>query len=47
LIVRPIANLCVISPPLVVTEAQIDEISAILREAIERADEELRNGHIA
>ncbi|MGB3537219.1 MAG: aminotransferase [Mesorhizobium sp.] len=47
LIVRPIANLCVISPPLVVTKAQIDEICAILRQAIERVDEELRNGHIA
>jgi adenosylmethionine-8-amino-7-oxononanoate aminotransferase len=47
LIVRPIANLCVISPPLVVTEAQIDEICAILRQAIERVGEELRNGHIA
>ncbi|WP_158970613.1 aminotransferase [Chachezhania sediminis] len=34
LIVRPMGTLCVISPPLVITKEQIDEIVAILRQAI-------------
>ncbi|WP_118135462.1 aminotransferase [Oceanicella sp. SM1341] len=34
LIVRPLGDLCVISPPLIVTPAQIDEIIAIMRRAI-------------
>ncbi len=44
LIVRPIANLCVISPPLVITPAQIDEIGTILRQAITRTARELADG---
>lgn len=42
LIVRPIANMCVISPPLTITEAQIDDICTILRAAIERATQDMR-----
>lgn len=34
LIVRPLGDLCVISPPLVITREQIDEMVAILRQAI-------------
>lgn len=34
LIVRPLGDLCVISPPLVITRDQIDDIVAILRQAI-------------
>lgn len=41
LIVRPIANLCVISPPLIVTKEDIDRIGAILREAISRTGSDL------
>ena len=34
LIVRPLGDLCVISPPLVITREQIDDIVAIMRQAI-------------
>ena len=34
LIVRPLGDLCVLSPPLVITKAQIDDIIAIMRQAI-------------
>ena len=45
-IVRPIGHLNVISPPLVMTTAQIDELVAILRESIiQTADELTREGH--
>ncbi|KRS18454.1 aminotransferase [Roseovarius indicus] len=40
LIVRPIAERCVISPPLVITRAQIDDVVGILRKAITQAGEE-------
>jgi len=46
LIVRPIVNLCVISPPLIVTATEIDRICAILREAILRTGKELADGRI-
>lgn len=46
LIVRPIANLCVISPPLVITRAEVDEIGTILRQAITRTAKELADGRI-
>ena len=42
LIVRPIGDMCVISPPLVITRAQIDDICAILRQAITKATENLK-----
>jgi adenosylmethionine-8-amino-7-oxononanoate aminotransferase len=42
LIVRPLDNMCVMSPPLIITKAQIDELAAILRKGIELAMEELR-----
>ena len=34
LIVRPLVNMCVFSPPLVITEPQIDEMFDILEQAI-------------
>ena len=34
LIVRPLVNMCVFSPPLIITEAQIDEMFDILEQAI-------------
>ena len=37
LIVRPIINMCVMSPPLTITRAQIDEMVATLRKGIELA----------
>ncbi len=41
LIVRPIINMCVMSPPLIITEAQIDDLVAILRQGIERAQADM------
>ena len=37
LIVRPMINMCVMSPPLTITHAQIDEMVSILRQGIELA----------
>jgi adenosylmethionine-8-amino-7-oxononanoate aminotransferase len=37
LLVRPIINMCVMSPPIVITKAQIDEMVGILRQGIEEA----------
>ena len=42
LLVRPLINMCVMSPPLVITRAQIDDMVAILREGIARTMEDLR-----
>jgi adenosylmethionine-8-amino-7-oxononanoate aminotransferase len=41
LIVRPIGHLNVMSPPLIMTEAQIDELVAILRDSIIASMDEL------
>ncbi len=43
LIVRPIANICVMSPPLIITLKEIDRLVDILREGIERTQMELRH----
>ena len=37
LIVRPIINMCVMSPPLTITKDQVDEMILILRTGVERA----------
>lgn len=42
LIVRPIINMCVFSPPLVITKPQIDEMFAILRQSLELTMNDLR-----
>jgi adenosylmethionine-8-amino-7-oxononanoate aminotransferase len=42
LLVRPLINMCVMSPPLIIGEAQIDDMVAILREGISRTMEDLR-----
>ncbi|QEN88181.1 aminotransferase [Labrys sp. KNU-23] len=41
LLVRPIVNMCVMSPPLTITRAQIDDMAAILREGITRTMDDL------
>ena len=41
LILRPMVNLCVFSPPLIITRAQIDEMFDILREGIVRTMHEI------
>src|SRR3546814_1054927 len=40
LIVRPLVNMCVFSPPLVITRSQIDEMFDILEEAIRQVRSE-------
>ena len=42
LIVRPLINMCVISPPLIIDEGQVDTIVALLRKGIERATDDIR-----
>ncbi|MCB1386373.1 MAG: aminotransferase [Nitratireductor sp.] len=42
LLVRPLINMCVMSPPLVIDRGQIDTMVAILREGISRTMDELR-----
>jgi len=41
LLVRPLINMCVMSPPLTITVPQIDEMVSILRTSIERTQDEL------
>ncbi len=41
LIVRPIGNLCVLSPALILTKKEIDQIVAILRDSVEAATADL------
>ena len=41
LIVRPLGHLNVLSPPLVLTREQIDDIVAVLRESIAAAEDDL------
>jgi adenosylmethionine-8-amino-7-oxononanoate aminotransferase len=43
LIVRPLYNMCVMSPPLIITKSQIDDMVAILREGIIRAMKDVEN----
>jgi adenosylmethionine-8-amino-7-oxononanoate aminotransferase len=33
--VRPFINICIISPPLIITKKQIDELVSILRRGLE------------
>ena len=42
LVVRPLINMCVMSPPLTITKPQIDELVSILRQGIERAMEDVK-----
>ncbi|RFC68510.1 MULTISPECIES: aminotransferase [Mesorhizobium] len=42
LLVRPLINMCVMSPPLIITESQIDDMVSILREGICRTMDDLR-----
>jgi adenosylmethionine-8-amino-7-oxononanoate aminotransferase len=43
LLVRPMVNMCVMSPPLTITRKQIDEMMQLLRKGIELAMEDVRN----
>lgn len=42
LLVRPLINMCVMSPPLVITRDQVDSMVAILREGISRTMDDLK-----
>jgi len=42
LLVRPLINMCVMSPPLTISREQIDDMVAILREGISRTMDDLR-----
>ena len=42
LLVRPLYHMCVMSPPLIITRAQIDDMVSILRKGILLATEDLR-----
>ncbi|MEC9343870.1 MAG: aminotransferase class III-fold pyridoxal phosphate-dependent enzyme, partial [Pseudomonadota bacterium] len=42
LLVRPLINMCVMSPPLIISESQIDDMASILREGISRTMDDLR-----
>jgi len=42
LLVRPLINMCVMSPPLTITKEQIDTMVGILREGITRTQDDLR-----
>ena len=46
LIVRPLGSMIVLSPPLILTVAQIDEIAAILRESITVVIDQLRDENL-
>jgi adenosylmethionine-8-amino-7-oxononanoate aminotransferase len=42
LMVRPYGNMCIFSPPLIITEAQVDELFDLLTRGIEQVGRELR-----
>ena len=47
LIVRPLINMCVMSPPLTITRQQIDEMVSILRQGILLAMDDIANEKVA
>jgi putrescine aminotransferase len=42
LLVRPLINICVLSPPLIITRDQVDELVEALRKGLNKALEDLR-----
>jgi putrescine aminotransferase len=42
LLVRPLYHMCIMSPPIIITREQIDDMVGILRQAIELATEDLK-----
>jgi adenosylmethionine-8-amino-7-oxononanoate aminotransferase len=43
LLVRPLINVCIMSPPLIITRSQIDDLVLALRKALVLADADLRS----
>lgn len=46
LLVRPYENLCILSPPLIITKGEIDRIVGIMAESLARAGNDLRTGEL-
>ncbi len=46
LLVRPFINVCIISPPLIITKAQVDDLVAAMRKGLELTLEDLRGDGI-
>ncbi|MFZ8974731.1 MAG: hypothetical protein ACO2ZD_11605, partial [Pseudomonadales bacterium] len=44
LIVRPLINVCVLSPPLIISKSQVDELVTKMRTGIEVAQEQIAEG---
>ena len=47
LLVRPLINMCVLSPPIIITRSEVDRLVDILREGIERTMVDLQREGIA
>jgi adenosylmethionine-8-amino-7-oxononanoate aminotransferase len=43
LLVRPLINVCIMSPPLIITRSQVDDLVLALRRALVLADADLRS----
>jgi putrescine aminotransferase len=43
LLVRPFINICIISPPLIISREQVDELVSILRHGLELTLTDLRD----
>ena len=43
LLVRPLINVCILSPPLIITRDQIDDLVEALRKGLDMALQELRS----
>jgi putrescine aminotransferase len=46
LLVRPYENLCIMSPPLIITKGEIDRIVDIMADSLGRAEHDMRSGEI-
>lgn len=47
LLVRPYENLCIMSPPLIITKSEIDRIVDIVADSLARAERDLRARQIS
>ena len=47
LLVRPLINMCVMSPPIIIDHEQIDELIRVLRSGIERTIDDLKKEGVA
>ena len=47
LLVRPFINICIISPPLIISREEIDDLVSILRKGLELTMKDLKKNGIA